>query len=225
MFKVHLLILYGESAEHALGRLLVEIISGSGDVSVQDWAGEASLFNRCFPANLVPYQTSQELYSKLAGLRCAGFENNKLSLPSIIHQVTAVTLQGRSTSPSRYIYAIHASGLNLLEVTLSIKLDKVSSKYILARPWHPKVLPTQTSSDDDVAWELLEGLKQPNNALLLVKLPQRVQERPEQLYGYCSSSVVFELLLTQRPLNDALSFGIALGNSRMFERHSRREPP
>ncbi|KIO12624.1 hypothetical protein M404DRAFT_124407, partial [Pisolithus tinctorius Marx 270] len=37
IFKVHLPVLYGESAENALGRLLAEIISQSGDVSVLDW--------------------------------------------------------------------------------------------------------------------------------------------------------------------------------------------
>ncbi|KAI6014331.1 hypothetical protein EDC04DRAFT_2578814, partial [Pisolithus marmoratus] len=37
IFKVHLPIFYGESVEHALGRLLAEIISASGDVSVLDW--------------------------------------------------------------------------------------------------------------------------------------------------------------------------------------------
>ncbi|KAI6114961.1 hypothetical protein EDD16DRAFT_1439955, partial [Pisolithus croceorrhizus] len=55
IFKVHLPIFYGESAEHVLGRLLAEIIAGSGDVSVLDWVGEASTFNSCFPANLLPY--------------------------------------------------------------------------------------------------------------------------------------------------------------------------
>ncbi|KAI5990178.1 hypothetical protein EDD15DRAFT_2136356, partial [Pisolithus albus] len=37
IFQVHLPIFYGESAQNALGRLLVEIISRSGDVSVLDW--------------------------------------------------------------------------------------------------------------------------------------------------------------------------------------------
>ncbi|KIK15181.1 hypothetical protein PISMIDRAFT_115586, partial [Pisolithus microcarpus 441] len=37
IFQVHLPIFYGESAQNALGRLLAEIISRSGDVSVLDW--------------------------------------------------------------------------------------------------------------------------------------------------------------------------------------------
>ncbi|KAI5985483.1 hypothetical protein EDD15DRAFT_2175920, partial [Pisolithus albus] len=37
IFKARLPILYGETAEDALGRLLAEVISRSGDVSVLDW--------------------------------------------------------------------------------------------------------------------------------------------------------------------------------------------
>ncbi|KAI6132606.1 hypothetical protein EDD16DRAFT_420061 [Pisolithus croceorrhizus] len=221
IFGIHLPIIYGESAKIALGRLLAEIISRSGDVSVLDWVGEASSFNSCFPADLVPYQMvprihpipgdsarpndlepeqARKLYSKLAGLPRAGFGNNKLTLPSIVHQVTAVILQGFLTSPSRYTYAIHASGLVPLEVTLSVNLDKSASKYILARPWHPKTLPTQASGDEDAAWELLEQLKQPFNALLLKKLPHNeyrriasdcmITARPQDLNSILDSQVL-----------------------------------
>ncbi|KAI6041265.1 hypothetical protein EDC04DRAFT_2506843, partial [Pisolithus marmoratus] len=37
IFNLHLPVLYGESAKNALGRLLAEIISQSGDISVLDW--------------------------------------------------------------------------------------------------------------------------------------------------------------------------------------------
>ncbi|KAI5982677.1 hypothetical protein EDC04DRAFT_3150711 [Pisolithus marmoratus] len=52
IFNIHLPVLYGESAENALGRLLAEIISQSGDISVLDWVGEASPFHSCFPAHI-----------------------------------------------------------------------------------------------------------------------------------------------------------------------------
>ncbi|KAI5982336.1 hypothetical protein EDD15DRAFT_150556 [Pisolithus albus] len=56
IFAVHLPVLYGESAEHALGRLLTEIVSQSGDISVLDWVGEPSPFHSCFPAHITSYQ-------------------------------------------------------------------------------------------------------------------------------------------------------------------------
>ncbi|KAI6043863.1 hypothetical protein EDC04DRAFT_2562250, partial [Pisolithus marmoratus] len=63
IFDIHLPVLYGESAENALGRLLAVIISQSGDISVLDWVGEASRFHSCFPAEISPYQTPPVLPS------------------------------------------------------------------------------------------------------------------------------------------------------------------
>ncbi|KAI6124990.1 hypothetical protein EV401DRAFT_1940253 [Pisolithus croceorrhizus] len=57
IFDLHLSVLYGESAEKALGHLLAEIISQSGAISVLDWVGEASPFHPCFPAHITPFQT------------------------------------------------------------------------------------------------------------------------------------------------------------------------
>ncbi|KIK24023.1 hypothetical protein PISMIDRAFT_40185, partial [Pisolithus microcarpus 441] len=47
IFNLHLPVMYGESAENALGRLLAEIVSHSGDISVLDWVGEPSPFHSC----------------------------------------------------------------------------------------------------------------------------------------------------------------------------------
>ncbi|KAI6097094.1 hypothetical protein F5141DRAFT_482527 [Pisolithus sp. B1] len=191
IFKVQMPVLYGESAQNALGRLLVEIISGSGDVSVLDWVGKQSSFNSCFPVDLVPYQIppciqlipsgppkrerpylekARTLYSDLAKLPLARCVHKRISLPSIIHQVTAVTRKVSSDSPSRYAYQIHASRLTPLEVTSSVNLDEGAGKYILVRPWHPKSLQMQTGSDNDAIWNLLDRLEQPFNALLLERL-------------------------------------------------------
>ncbi|KAI6116787.1 hypothetical protein EDD16DRAFT_1043555 [Pisolithus croceorrhizus] len=57
IFDVHLPVLYGESAEFALGRLLAEVISQSGDISILDWIGEVSTFHSCFPARITSYRT------------------------------------------------------------------------------------------------------------------------------------------------------------------------
>ncbi|KAL4071849.1 hypothetical protein J3A83DRAFT_4515510 [Scleroderma citrinum] len=57
IFNLHMPVLYGESEENALGRLLAEVISKSGDTSILDWVGQSSSFNSCFPATLTPYQT------------------------------------------------------------------------------------------------------------------------------------------------------------------------
>ncbi|KAI6006579.1 hypothetical protein F5J12DRAFT_99553 [Pisolithus orientalis] len=56
IFNLHLPVLYGESAEGSLGRLLAEIISRSGNISVLDWIGEVSPFHSCFPAHITSFQ-------------------------------------------------------------------------------------------------------------------------------------------------------------------------
>ncbi|KAI6138262.1 hypothetical protein BKA82DRAFT_1001182 [Pisolithus tinctorius] len=199
IFRLHLPVLYGESAENALGRLLAEIISRSGDISVLDWVGEASSIHSCFPADLAPYQTlpcvpattsdtsgrdgldlekARKLYSSLAKLPRARFVNQRLTLPCIAHWVTTVKpLHTGSTSPSCCVYEIHAPHLRPIEVTLSVNLEETSGSYVLVRPWHPKWLEAQVDSDIDAPWKLLEQLEQPFNALLLRRLPHNEYER------------------------------------------------
>ncbi|KAI6022007.1 hypothetical protein EDC04DRAFT_346077 [Pisolithus marmoratus] len=198
IFKLNLPVLYGESVENALGRLLAEIISHSGDVSVLDWVGEPSPFHSCFPASLTPYRTvphiqlipsdpaqrhgldlakARELYNALARLPLARCVNRRLMLPSTIHPVTAVKLQGSSINPSRYTYEIHARRLRPFVVTISVDLDHNSGRYILVRPWLRKSLETRTDSDDEAVWNLLEQLEQPFNALLLEALPHNEYRR------------------------------------------------
>ncbi|KAI6024621.1 hypothetical protein PISMIDRAFT_19218 [Pisolithus microcarpus 441] len=47
IFNLHLPVMHGESAENALGRLLAEVVSHSGDISVLDWVGASSPCNSC----------------------------------------------------------------------------------------------------------------------------------------------------------------------------------
>ena len=41
VFDLHIPVLYGESAERALGHLLAEVISKSSDTSISDWVGQS----------------------------------------------------------------------------------------------------------------------------------------------------------------------------------------
>ncbi|KAI6006738.1 hypothetical protein EDC04DRAFT_2907748 [Pisolithus marmoratus] len=198
VFDLHLPVLYGESADKALGRLLAEIISQSGDVSVLDWAGKASSFHSCFPASLSPYQTApctpsassepsrrdgvdiqgaRKLYGSLAKLPRPRFIGRRLVLPSIVHPVTAVKLINTLES-SRYVYEIHASGLIPLQLTSSDNLQeglRADLPFVLIRPWHPKWLDSPVH--EDAAWRLLERLEQPFHALLLKELLHNEYER------------------------------------------------
>jgi hypothetical protein len=56
IFHIHLPILYGETKQNALGRLLQEIVAWSGDTVVLDWVGKSSAFNSCLPADIIVYK-------------------------------------------------------------------------------------------------------------------------------------------------------------------------
>lgn len=117
IFGVHLPVIYGETKQNALGRLLQEIIGRSGDVTVLDWVGQSSDFNSCLPADITSYnappytmpslsgeemQTSvsklrntvavelaSKLYTLLDSLSVPRFANYRLQLPCIVFLMTS----------------------------------------------------------------------------------------------------------------------------------------
>ena len=213
VFGVHLPILYGESKQKALARLLEEIISKSGDISVLDWVGEASSSHSCFPANiasyltpLIPHKNSiqlslpsteqaestkalRRLYGSLSKSELPQFIGRRLRLPCIMHRVTAVYLKPNSSAPE-HLFEIRAKGLMSLEISLSVKLqDDVHSKlpYVLIRPWHPKLLFKSSSTDVAPAEQVMSILGEPFNALLLEELPLNEYRRiasSSAIYAY-----------------------------------------
>ncbi|KAI6120495.1 hypothetical protein EV401DRAFT_1408045 [Pisolithus croceorrhizus] len=206
IFDLHLPVLYGESAEKALGRLLAEIISQSGDISVLDWVGTASPYHSCFPAHISSYQTlplspsqphteelsltinhqsasptvPRKLYRSLTKSPLPQFINRRLTLPSVTHRVTAIQLQREDPLTPSYTYKIRASGLRLLEITLPDKLEDAAMKQgalQLVRPWHTKLLNPLAELDATTERELLSALGRPFNALLLARLPHNEYKR------------------------------------------------
>ncbi|KAI6011604.1 hypothetical protein EDC04DRAFT_3145741 [Pisolithus marmoratus] len=153
IFNLHLPILYGESAEFALGRLLAEVVSQSGDISILDWVGEASTFHSCFPARITSYRTlplpipppdaaeqssiaSQQSVSSnalrklcrsLNKLPLPRFLNRRLTLPCFSHCVTAVSQKSIDPLSPTYTYEIQASGLRSFEITLPEGLEHAAS--------------------------------------------------------------------------------------------------
>ncbi|KAI5982675.1 hypothetical protein EDC04DRAFT_1794551 [Pisolithus marmoratus] len=205
IFDIHLPVLYGESAEIVLGRLLAEIISQSGDISVLDWVGEASRFHSCFPAEISPYQTPpmlpspqpnteehtsiiseqlvaslQTLYRSLDKQPLPRFVNRRLTLPCITYLVTAVQLKGTAPYESSCTYEIQASGLRPFEVALPSKLEnQIMSPGVLhlVRPWHSKLLDPYRKVSARTDKQLFYALGKPFHALLLIELPHNEYKR------------------------------------------------
>jgi len=56
IFDVSIPVTYGEGQERAVGRLLQEVLTRSGDVSILAWTGKASEYNSCLPAEISVYR-------------------------------------------------------------------------------------------------------------------------------------------------------------------------
>ncbi|KAI6043849.1 hypothetical protein EDC04DRAFT_2946528 [Pisolithus marmoratus] len=164
IFDIHLPVLYSESAEIVLGRLLAEIISQSGDISVPDWL-VASL---------------QTLYRSLDKLSLPRFLNRRLTLPCITYLITTVQLKGTAPYDSSCTYEIQASGLRPFEVALPSKLEnQIMSPDVLhvVRPWHSKLLDPYGKVSARTDKQLFYALGKPFRALLLIELPHNEYKR------------------------------------------------
>jgi hypothetical protein len=175
IFGVHLPVIYGEKKQHALGRLLQEIIAQSGDITALDWIGKSSEFNSCLPADITSYKvapctlpslsedeiqtavsslrntTTVELASNLStvlyDMGTPRFANCRLSLSCIVFPVTMVT-------QTDFTYQVEAKGLKDLQIITKDKLvqfsqtQPVPQAFLLVRPWNRSLLGLPDFADD-----------------------------------------------------------------------------
>jgi len=204
IFSLHIPVLYGESAENALGRLLAEVISKSGDTSILDWVGQSSAYHSCFPATITPYQTcplplpalptppsthrfrqlfflrsAHKMHHALSNLPLAKFINFRLILPCIVHRIKSITLTRVDTSTATHVHNIQAAGLAPIDIALSERLKNTAKRvpYVLIRLWHPSLLHPVVDTNDGSTYQWLTRLEQPFSALLLMELPNNEYRR------------------------------------------------
>ncbi|KAG2743754.1 hypothetical protein P692DRAFT_20168015 [Suillus brevipes Sb2] len=164
IFGVRLILDYGEKKQHALGRLLQEIVDQSGDISALDWVGKSSEFNSCLPADIASYEdpacelsplsedaiqtsisslrntvavgSASELYTLLSEQPAPRFAQRRLHLPCMVFRVTEVVRRGHAQDERSYFtYDIKADGLR----DLSIKSGEKLVQFSLTRPFQKKV--------------------------------------------------------------------------------------
>ncbi|KAG1878737.1 hypothetical protein C8R48DRAFT_292651 [Suillus tomentosus] len=152
IFDVHLPVIYGERKQSALGRLLQDIVSRSGDITALDWVGQSSEFNSCLPADIVSYATppcslpslsedeiqtavsslrnimavdsASKLYNMLEDMNAPLFANSRLRLPCIAFRVTEV--KRRRGDAAHSTYGVKANGLRNLVITTDETLKQFS---------------------------------------------------------------------------------------------------
>ena len=203
IFNVFLSINPGESVENALARLLGEIISQSGDISVLDWVGKASGIHSCFPAGIESYgplppilpgtsyankvQTSlpdtrkfvearANLLNSLSTLELPHFTSPRLWLPCMVYSVSRITTMppAKTSYRQNYVYKIKADGLLPIEITLSHELKPTSGDELPFVLVRPLQVKLLASSAADDA---IAMLGQPFSALLLKETSGRHHKR------------------------------------------------
>ena len=65
IFSVSQPVVYGEG-DKALGRLLAQLVTSSGDTSILAWTGKAGSFNSCLPASITVFNQSPTVHIPLA---------------------------------------------------------------------------------------------------------------------------------------------------------------
>ncbi|KAG1728160.1 uncharacterized protein EDB91DRAFT_1350176 [Suillus paluster] len=162
---------YGEKKQHALGRLLREIIAQSGDITALDWIGTSSVFNSCLPADISSYEfppcaqpsvsedeiksslsslrgivapeSALKLYQTLDRLSTPRFAHRRLLLPCIVFPVTEAS---RRPGQDHDTYEVKADGIHDLHITIKDKFIPFSQ----ARPpptWQTLLLVRPWSRD------------------------------------------------------------------------------
>ena len=198
VFGLHIPVLYGETVGNALGRLLAEVISKSGETSILDWVGKPSTYHSCFPATITPYQSLpqppdstlppnvlstwnflnlrsvRKMHQALSNLPLTQFTNFRLILPCIIHRIKYIVLHRVHARTRGYVYHLQATGLESIEIILLQPLEDISEQvvpYVLIRPWHFNFLGPPVLKDATSAQRWLTKMQQPFSALLLKELP------------------------------------------------------
>ncbi|KAG2346437.1 hypothetical protein BDR05DRAFT_945992 [Suillus weaverae] len=154
IFGIHLPVIYGETKQNALGRLLQEIVARSGDITALDWIGKSSRFNSCLPADITSYkappcmlsslpedemqtsvsrlqnavaiESASTLYTLLDNLSAPRFANSRLQLPCIAFPVTEVRRRGGQDQETCFTYYVKADGLQDLVITTEDRLVQFS---------------------------------------------------------------------------------------------------
>ena len=158
IFSASLPITYGEE-DKALGRLLAQILTSSGDVSILAWTGRSGTFNSCLPASITVFSQSPtshippaisdaemgktiaalrslnptvitNLYDRLNGLSVPLFIGRRMKLPCLTFKLGQVS----ASNGSEGIFRAQTNALGIVEIETCEDLSKLGSLY-LVHPW------------------------------------------------------------------------------------------
>ena len=175
--------IYGEG-QASLGRLLANILTRSGEVSVLAWSGVPSQFNSCLPARITVYSepatshvpapipkdemrrmivaspslfdfdVALRLYDHLSGLPTPRFAESRMTLPCIAFLLPPFSHWRSDRVGSRRIYHVDTIGFGMVAIKTKQDLSQMISLYLI-HPWLDALLEREDKSDDNVERNVL----------------------------------------------------------------------
>ena len=159
IFSISLPVVYGEG-DQALGRLLAQLLTSSGDTSILAWTGKFGSFNSCLPTNISVFSqllpphiprtiTSAEMDTITTGLRTSSLNLsliailhhrlNELPVPWFVGQrmklpCIVFKLGSIYRSRSQRVFRAQTGALGIVEIRTEEDLPRFGSLY-LVHPW------------------------------------------------------------------------------------------
>ncbi|KAG1882413.1 hypothetical protein F4604DRAFT_1953445 [Suillus subluteus] len=162
IFGVYIPAIHGENPQRALGRLLQEIVTELGDISLLDWVGRCSEFNSCLAADIArPFaaktcecKIARAIFSLLESLSPARFAHRRLHLPCFVFPLTEIRRQRGPAQDTPCTYEVKADRLWDLLIASDQTLVQFSrarptrQTFLLVRPWDRRLLELPDFADD-----------------------------------------------------------------------------
>ncbi|KAF8550840.1 hypothetical protein OG21DRAFT_1487449 [Imleria badia] len=160
IFDVSIPVTYGEGPQRALGRLLQEILTRSGEVTILAWTGKASDYNSCLPVEISVYRepvshyvpsqiedgemdavvrtssghldSAMVLYDRVVLLPSPRLVSRRLSLSCIMFPLRGPLVS--SGDSARRVYRTMTSALGNVEIKTTTDLSSLNN-LVLVHPW------------------------------------------------------------------------------------------
>ena len=169
IFSLSLPVVYGEG-DKALGGLLAQLLTSSGDTSILAWTGKSGSFNSCLPAKIAVFDkvprshipraiTSTEMEKITAGLRTSSINPSLvMKLYDRLSDLRVPLFAGKrmtlpciafklgplslSRSRSERVFRAQTATLGIVEIKTEEDLSRLDSLY-LVHPWIDHLLDRQ----------------------------------------------------------------------------------
>ena len=238
IFSVSLWAVYGEG-DQALGRLLAQLLTSSGDTSILAWTGKSGGFNSCLPSKIsvfshlptshIPLSTASEetitggsrnsslnitsvtrLYNQLDGLPVPSFSGKRMKLPCLAFKLGRLSV---TRSRSCQVFRAQTVALGVVEIETEADLSQLKPLYLI-HPWIDFLLDRQPVGS--VFWSVSENTD--DQSRNMPSFPETIPEEEtddQSSIGQSSSSpgssVITFPAQKKRALGLASRFGLPLG--------------